>query len=367
VVKIQGLTRKLKEVKKIKEKIKQDEKYKMKKYIFINIWVRYLVCWLTETYSNNLTYNRISKIFKFWYLIQKLYEHFEYLITIFCWRYEICLKEVFSSAFINWPTEYVVEQKYKYLQKGYKYKNLGIYLKDLVSHTNKYKNLSYKNLYYQNLNILDNYCYLLIRLNRKNLFLTLLNNDGNVLCKTNIGASGFKKKVKRTGYAIKGTGKNFVKIIKETLLKNIFILYKKLENINVKKNIKFLKFIENKNIKLINIKRKKINKNKNKINKNLNIIILNKKSKKVIRSKLLWIKIFKNLAKYRIYYSSASLNNLIKKNFRIILRIKTSLKLWAFRFVVYGLFKKLPWFRGIEFRLPITHSTSLRLKKKRRV
>jgi len=34
----------------------------------------------------------------------------------------------------------------------------------------------------------------LIRFKRKNLFLTLLNNEGNVLCKTNIGSCGFKKK-----------------------------------------------------------------------------------------------------------------------------------------------------------------------------
>jgi ribosomal protein S11 len=76
------------------------------------------------------------------------------------------------------------------LQKGLKIKKLGIYSKYLKNNLNDYKKL--------NLNY-----FLLIRFKRKNLFLTLLNNEGNVLCKANIGSCGFKKKVKSTGYAIK--------------------------------------------------------------------------------------------------------------------------------------------------------------------
>lgn len=168
------------------------------------------------------------------------------------------------------------------ISKGYKHKNLGIYLKNLVNNNDDLYNQHLKNLY-------NSYCYLLIRLNRKNLFLTLLNNEGNVLCKTNVGASGFKKKVKRTGYAIKGTGKNFIKKIRKSLIKSIFILYKK--NIkdfdyNFKNKIDNLKIIKKKNnINNKKIKRKKIKKKK--VIKQVKINILKKSSKKVIRSRLL--------------------------------------------------------------------------------
>lgn len=295
--------------------------------------------------------------------------YFKILFSVFL-KYRYFLK--YSYFMLNLKPEEIVHyksrflpfRKYTAISKGYKHKNLGIYLKNLVNNNDDLYNENLKNLY-------SSYCYLLIRLNRKNLFLTLLNNEGNVLCKTNVGASGFKKKVKRTGYAIKGTGKNFIKKIRKSLIKNIFILYKK--NIkdfdyNFQNKIENLKIIKIKNnINNIKLKRKKIKKKKNIKNiKKIKINILKKSSKKIIRSRLLWVKIFNNLKKYRIYYYP-TLKNLIKKNLRIIFRIKTSLKLWAFRFVVYGLFKKLPWFRGIEFRLPIPHSNSLRLKKKRRV
>ena len=329
----------------------------MKKYFFSKILLRYFDYLMYETFLHIFAKQMLWISKKKIYRIYKFMAQFSFPIVILYLRYELYLKEIYFWKYKKWFLE-KIRQDQQYIEKGYKYKNLGIYLKDLVSSKN------YKNLYYQNLTFLNNfYCYLLIRLNRKNLFLTLLNNEGNVLCKTNIGASGFKKKVKRTGYAIKGTGKNFVKIIKQTLLKNIFILYKDINN-NVKNKIVISKLIKNKK-KLKNIKRKKLKKLKKE--KKLKIIILKKKNKKIIRSKLLWVKIFKNLQKYRNYYSLLNLNNLIKKNLRIIFRIKTSLKLWAFRFVVYGLFKKLPWFRGLEFRLPIAHSNSLRLKKKRRV
>lgn len=347
---------------------------KLDRFLFRNIWIGRFMYFMYLILPKD--YNYISDYSsKFSFFIRKLIILFylkwlfillkyRYFLDTLHWALKLRLKEVRSktkkSDFIN---KYIKLSRYSYIQKGYKYKNLGIYLKNLVYNNN--------DLYFQKLkNSYKFYCYLLIRLNRKNLFLTLLNNEGNVLCKTNIGASGFKKKVKRTGYAIKGTGKNFIKKIKKSLIKNIFILYKRdLKNIdyNFQNKIKNLKLIKNNKLKKRNnIKRRKI-KNKKKNNKKYKKLnILKKISKKIIRSKLLWIKILNNLKKYRIYYYP-NLNNLIKKNLRIIFRIKTSLKLWAFRFVVYGLFKKLPWFRGIEFRLPIAHSNSLRLKKKRRV
>jgi len=167
----------------------------------------------------------------------------------------------------------------KSISKGFKHKTLGIYLKNLVNQNNDLYNEKLKNLY-------KSYCYLLIRLNRKNLFLTLLNNEGNVLCKTNVGASGFKKKVKRTGYAIKGTGKKFIKKIRKSLIRNIFILYKKnIKNFdyNFQNKITNLKILKKKNN--IKKKRKKIKKKKNFKKIKINILKIN--SKKIIRSKLL--------------------------------------------------------------------------------
>lgn len=109
----------------------------------------------------------------------------------------------------------------KYIQKGYKFKSLGIFFKKIKNLNNENLN----NIYLKNLN--KSYCYFLIRFKRKNLFLTLLNNEGNVLCKTNIGSCGFKKKVKYTGYAIKKTSKLFMNKIKKSLINNFLIFYKK--------------------------------------------------------------------------------------------------------------------------------------------
>ena len=57
----------------------------------------------------------------------------------------------------------------------------------------------------------------------------------------------------------------------------------------------------------------------------------------------------------------------IKLNFDIIIRIKSSFKFWGFRFVMYGIVKRFRWFNGLEIRLPVPHSDGLRLKKKRRI
>lgn len=343
-------------------------------FIYRNLWAHRVMDWLYSEREHDWEYISDLILYIDIYLdfIDSVRQFFNlfYFKILFCvfLRYKYFLKYFYyflnskPAEILHYKSRFLDFQKGKYIQKGYKYKNLGIYLKNLVNNNDDLYNQNLKNLY-------NSYCYLLIRLNRKNLFLTLLNNEGNVLCKTNVGASGFKKKVKRTGYAIKGTGKNFIKKIRKSLIKNIFVLHKK--NIkdfdyNFQNKIEDLKIIKNKII-INKIKRKKLKNNK--INKNIKkvkINILKKNSKKIIRSKLLLIKIINNLKKYRIYYYP-TLKNLIKKNLRIIFRIKTSLKLWAFRFVVYGLFKKLPWFRGIEFRLPIPHSNSLRLKKKRRV
>ena len=98
--------------------------------------------------------------------------------------------QIFIKNNIQFKSYNNLNLKKKYIQKGLKLQKLGIYLKNLE---NNFINSKILNLNY----------YFLIRFNRKNLFLTLLSNNGNVLCKTNIGSCGFKKKVKSTGYAIK--------------------------------------------------------------------------------------------------------------------------------------------------------------------
>lgn len=235
-----------------------------------------------------------------------------------------------------------------------------------------------------------NSCYLIIRFKKKNLFLTLLNSSGNVLCKSNIGSCGFKKKVKYTGFAIKRTSKRFSKKILGSFIKTLVIVRKdckqkmkkikdliflnkkqkkdlifmnKNQNLKEYKKLIFIPKIKNKiknKIKKIKFKIKKINNIQN--NKNKNIIkIFNKK---IIRDKLINIKL---LNKFNIYRKYPHISTALKKAFNIIIRIKSSFKFWGFRFVMYGLVKRFRWFNGLEIRLPIPHSDGLRLKKKRRI
>jgi glutamate synthase domain-containing protein 2 len=177
-----------------------------------------------------------------------------------------------------------------------------------------------------------------MRFTRKNLFLTLLNNDGNVLCKTNIGSCGFKKKVKFTGYAIKRTSKRFSKKILGSFIKNIYFVRE-----NCKKKmykIKELIFLNNKNINifnkrinifnskkiLINKKRKKINNKKRNKYKFIKIKKKHKKkiyNKKVLRAIIKKKKILKNFNKYRNY---PYLVESIRKAFNIKIRVKSNFK-----------------------------------------
>ena len=304
----------------------------------------------------------------------------------------------------------------KYIQKGLKLQKLGIYLKKLE---NNFFNSKMLNLNY----------YFLIRFNRKNLFLTLLSNSGNVLCKTNIGSCGFKKKVKSTGYAIKWTSRNFLEKITNSLIYNIYNIYyikkkkkiigkftnlitkkyklqlkkkqtnysknftklkisnylkkrlkiKKYINLKIKNKLKkkkelninkFLKTnrkqiqdchtcLEDQWQKSLNKKKIKINNKVNNILKQKNLIKINNKNKINLFFKKLKLK------SYRNYYEYLKL--LLKNKLKIIFRIKSYLKYWGFRFITYGLTKSFFWFRNFEIRIPTAHSTSLRLKKKRRI
>lgn len=206
----------------------------------------------------------------------------------------------------------------KPIQKGYKSKKLGIYLRNFFKNKNNF--ISNKQKFF----------YFLMRFKRKNLFLTLLNIDGNVLCKTNIGSCGFKKKVKFTGYAIKRTSKTFYEKISKALVKNIYFFNKAFEKnkyrikelILLKKNLIF-----NKKNNKKNIKRKKINKNrlKNKVLKNKKTLLYFNKinNKRIVRTTLLSKKVFKSFIDYRNY---PHFTKILKNSLRIILRIKSNLK-----------------------------------------
>jgi hypothetical protein len=101
---------------------------------------------------------------------------------------------------------------------------------------------------------------------------------------------------------------------------------------------------------------------KKKWDKSQNLKIIKKKKKlnlKFIKYKKLYLIFYRNYDKY--------LKIFLKNKLRIILRIKSNLKFWGFRFVIYGLTNQFYLFRNLEIRVPTSHSTSLRLKKKRRI
>jgi ribosomal protein S11 len=330
----------------------------MQNIFFINdLWIKFLQKVYLKKKKNIFLY------LKFWIYIKKYIYFIFFLIYIQNFKYKniffalLQLQKKSELKYFFQKNNNNIQQKY--IQKGYKINKLGIYIKNLERNLENYKVL---NLAY----------YFLIRFKRKNLFLTLLNNEGNVLCKTNIGSCGFKKKVKSTGYAIKWTSKIFLEKITKSLINNIYNTYyiKKKKKKKKKIIVKFADFITNKNnlklkekqnyynkIRLLK-KRKKIKTN-NIIKKKKNIIIINKKKK--IN---LFFKNFK-LCYYRNYYEYFKL--FLKNKLKIIFRIKSNLKFWGYRFITYSLAKSFFWFRNLEIRLPIPHSTSLRLKKKRRI
>ena len=111
------------------------------------------------------------------------------------------------------------------------------------------------------------------------------------------------------------------------------------------------------------LKKKKINLKRKNSNSNCGLF---KKiyNKKLIRSTLLKKRVLKNFINYRNY---PHLMNLFKNSLKVVFRIRSNLKFWGFRFVMYGIFKRFYWFHGLEIRLPVPHSKGLRLKKKRRI
>lgn len=210
----------------------------MKKIIFSNneLWLKFWY-WLSFLYFN--------KLFNF----LKYISNFKKLNNLLIFK--LIINTILLKKLLNNHLELKkINNINNTIQKGYKIKNLGIYIRNFL----KNKNI---------INMTTKYCYLIMRFKRKNLFLTLLNNDGNVFCKTNIGSCGFKKKVKYTGYAIKRTSRRFSKKILGSFIKTIFLvnklcnkkLYKIKELIFIKKKLNIIKNKKNKK------KRKKIKKN----------------------------------------------------------------------------------------------------------
>lgn len=183
----------------------------MKKFVFIiNFWLKFSY----QLYI--LSYLKILDYYKFWLYIKKFIN-----IIYFLFLFQNLQYKKFLNIYLNAQNFFILNNIFElkkqkvlknYIQKGYKFGKLGVYDYNLYN--------------FEEYNVKKNIHFLfLIRFKRKNLFLTLLNNEGNVLCKTNIGSCGFKKKVKYTGYAIKRTSKIFLEKIIKSLVYNVYNTY----------------------------------------------------------------------------------------------------------------------------------------------
>lgn len=289
-------------------------------------------------FNNFLSLLYSSSILKFNFFLAYFFfitSKFYYNLNILNILYNMfILKNIFNVYFSNYIYLKSTKQINSFFDKNseIKSKRYGIYIRNFL----KNKEILKKDF---------NSCYLIIRFKKKNLFLTLLDLSGNVLCKSNIGSCGFKKKVKYTGFAIKRTSKRFSKKILGSFIKTLLIVRKDCKQ--KMKKIKDLIFVSKKQSKqnTKELKNKKqnikefrdlmfVNKNQNKIKKiKLKIIKKNNNiksnkfiklfNKKIIREKLLNIKL---LNKFNIYRKYPHISTALKKAFNIIIRIKSSFK-----------------------------------------
>lgn len=285
--------------------------------------------------------------------------HFYWSIYIFGFEYMYLYQYMNISFTFEELDEKLSILKNKYIQKGNKLKKVGLSIRTFFKNYNDNVNDDD----YDNVITTFNSCLLIIRFKRKNLFLTLLNNEGNVLCKTNLGSCGFKKKFKFTGFAIKRTSKRFSKKILGAFVRTVYSVRKNCKK-HMRKihNLIFLKQ-KLKPLDAINI----LKKEKNKVNNSISFFklwVTKLQNKQVLRKKLKKLFIFKKFVKYRKYPHH---RKSIRKAFKITLRAKSNLKFWGFRFVMYGLGRYFRWFNNLESRVPLPHSKGLRLKKKRRI
>ena len=228
----------------------------LKKVFFNNFFsLLYSVCNLKLNFFITHFFLIISKVYYNLNILNILYNMF-------------ILKQIFNIYLGN--SMYLIGNKqinfFFEKKSSIKAKRFGIYIRNFL----KNKEVLKKDF---------NSCYLIIRFKKKNLFLTLLNSSGNVLCKSNIGSCGFKKKVKYTGFAIKRTSKRFSKKILGSFIKTLAIVRK--DSKQKMKKIKDLIFINKKQSKNLTFITKKQN-----IKNSKNLIFISKKIKKIKKIKL---------------------------------------------------------------------------------
>lgn len=321
------------------------------------------------------------------------------------------LKSKFSYFFIKWKKNKIQKKKNNYIlekNKLIKYYN-----------NNKRVHLLYKK---------RKKIQLIMYLKRKNLFLTILDIEGNIISKTNIGSCGFKKRLKFTGFALQNTMRIFaekiVKILQENWLNNFNIIWKKYmflkakntqkwkkkekkkKKLYLKKNLWYLKILKKKykkkeknlEIKILkflkNIKKKRheyiiqkvFKKTKNSKKKIKNVKNFLKNNKYFIKSyqfnkkKYMYImkyseknKFYLNLLYYRQYklhrcnYLDFFKKKILKHYLFLDLILKNSTKFWAFRYIFRGFRKLRMKIMHVQNKKPAIHSKGFRLKKKRRL
>lgn len=257
-----------------------------------------------------------------------------YNIVLLCYF----IKYIYIYNFIlNEFSNYYINNKIIYLKKKINKKNkiFGKVLKKIILRKKK-----------------KTYDFIL-RLKKKNLFLTFLDQSKNVLLKNNIGSFGYKKKVKFTGFALENSSLNFCKkvrkVLKLKLISNLKVIWDKLavlrdKYLSLLKKIKIYKF----NFKEINLYFKYL---KNFSKKNF----------------------YNNIIKYRKYglFNMYSIKKfgyfILDRHFSVVMLLKNNIKYWAFNYIIAGISKGRLVFSIIKDKRPITHSLGFRLKKQRRV
>lgn len=204
---------------------------------------------------------------------------------------------------------------------------------------------------------------LIVNIKKRNLFLTFLDHNKNVLVKNNLGSFNFKGRNKFTNISLMNSSEFFNYRLQTRLKFIINLLYNKIWFVLGK----FLK--QNKNLK----------NNNNKIN---NVFCF--KTKKLL-SKTLYFQLLKYRKIFRfnrIQSKKKFIKKIIKGDYLFFVLIyKTNPKDWPFRFVMKGLSWKGLWKKKKKLKLKINklhfckildkrtkpHSYGLRLRKMRRV
>lgn len=258
---------------------------------------------------------------------------------------------------------------YKKKKLSYKRKKLGWYY-PIRLHVKKLKQPEY----YPNYILPDDLYHLtydlIVNIKKRNLFLTFLDHNKNVLIKNNLGSVGFKDRFKFTSVSLQSTSEFFNMRIRIKLKKIINLIYNSVwSSINF-----FLKKFYKDNFQ-INKKIKDVKNKKNLMAKNLYYYLLS----------------YRQIFRFnRVQNQKKLLRKMLKeKHLNIVLLCKTNPKNWSFRFVLKGLYWKSYWYNNqrknkerknkIKFvpnnlsickvldKRTYPHSNGLRIRKVRRV